>query len=346
MQRNDSNKTKPLDIRRGKLKIDPNDKIIRGKVGFVASLRQDINHVLTITPKKPIIEYAGIKDHFPTLLKKSKMSPILSLFNKNKKDTGNMASTIRFQSESNANDKDIISTKSIDLKENQLVLVQPICTPDTHVTLTSTNDDDFDPHYLKIYTYETKGDKQEDMPESGYAIKITGDGIVPANLVKLSEDNFVPFTGDIFPHLPQINDIAQGTFGDCFLLSTIIAMLNANVKINEDVTYAGADYFVGIMRQVSDTHTIVRLFPENTSQPVNIKVENSIYVNEKLCTAVHHKAIWPHLIEKAYTALGIMHDEKNQGKVIYVNTSFRSVYGEGGMPDVAMKILTGKDVLT
>lgn len=185
------------------------------------------------------------------------------------------------------------------------------------------------PGVLEVVTFDRVIDKDDDMPETGDGIKITLKGYVLKNQVVLQErENFKPVSGDIFPNADLITDIYQNSFGDCFLLASILSILSQP---------GGKDYIKGMMRQDGD-YTIVRLFHPETNEPCYIRVKNSDY-HRNGRSAVLHQAPWVHILEKAYTAFAF----KKHNQTSYVSfPAFREMFGNGGSPEFALKILTGR----
>jgi hypothetical protein len=169
-------------------------------------------------------------------------------------------------------------------------------------------------------------------PESTRSLKVDQDGYVYAEDLELGNEKFVPFKTDeaLFKILPTPHDIRQSWMGDCFLLSSIAAILN---------TPDGSDYIMSIMKQCDDGTTIVRLFDPRSGQPVYVRVNNSYhYKNGK--STVNHTQPWVHILEKAYAGLAFR--EINTGEHTIEFPSFELMYGEGGRTDLSLKILTGK----
>lgn len=190
----------------------------------------------------------------------------------------------------------------------------------------------------EVITFEVKGKKSDDMPESGRAITVTNKGYVLKSHLELDAslaETFKKVSGDIFPHPNLINDVRQSIFGDCFLLSSILSILYQP---------GGEDFIKGMMVQQND-HTIVRLYDPRTREPVYYKISNTYHYERGKCT-VKHDAPWVHILEKAYTA----HAQKKnmtgkaESEFYCANPSFRDMFGEGGKPAVAMTILTGEEV--
>lgn len=187
------------------------------------------------------------------------------------------------------------------------------------------------PGILEVATFSAKDKKDADMPESGDAIEIQQKGYVLASQVRPAKKEkleFKPFEGSVFVNEDLISDVKQNNLGDCFLLSSALAILHRK---------HGDEYIKSMMIADGD-YTIVRLFHPETLQPCYIRVQNSYYHHNGK-NKVLHEAPWVHILEKAYTAFAF----KSVGDAFKVTyPALREMYGNGGDPDVAMTILTGE----
>ena len=118
--------------------------------------------------------------------------------------------------------------------------------------------------------------------------------------------------------------MSQCRIPDCFLLAAIQAVIN-----HPD----GKSFIRGMMRQNEDGTTIVRLFDPITLQPEYISVENSVIV-DGFGELNLHRALWVHILEKAFAARGKRND-------IQIDSSISSVYSNGGQTKLALQSLTG-----
>lgn len=136
----------------------------------------------------------------------------------------------------------------------------------------------------------------------------------------------------LFRKQPSIKDVKQGLIPDCFLLACIQSILN-----HKD----GANFIQGMMRDNQDSTVTVRLFDPETSQPVFISVPKAI-LGQRWGTLGEHKALWVHMLENAYAALGKRLEHVN-GKDTVISSPAGSsiVYNDGGYSAFAMSILTG-----
>lgn len=185
---------------------------------------------------------------------------------------------------------------------------------DIFEVVTFTKDQNFDPA----------------MPESGRGIEIAHLGyVMSAALSPDKKEHFKKMRGStIFPNQELFKDINQSIFGDCFLLSSLLGILQQE---------GGADFIRSMLRQEGDT-TVVRFFHPVTSQEVYIRVDNTEY-HENNKNTIRHRAPWVHILEKAYTAFAFKMNEYE--KVTQTFPAFREIFGKGGKPEVALKILTG-----
>ncbi|HTM63365.1 MAG TPA: hypothetical protein VL360_02545 [Gammaproteobacteria bacterium] len=187
------------------------------------------------------------------------------------------------------------------------------------------------PDILEVAVFNAKNNKEDDMPETGDAIEITQKGYVLKSQLKPAKHEkikFKNFDGVLFPNKDLAEDVKQNNLGDCFLLSSALAILH-----RED----GSDYIKSLMIPDGD-YTIVKLFNPDTLKPCYIRVKNSYYHHDGK-NKVLHDAPWVHILEKAYTAFAF----KPVGDS-YKTTfpAFREMYGDGGSTAVAMTILTGE----
>lgn len=188
----------------------------------------------------------------------------------------------------------------------------------------------------EVTTFKHKGKKVDDMPESGSAVEILNKGYVLKKHIKLDEqitETFQRVRGDIFPNDDLTQDVKQSIFGDCFLLSSVLAILEKP---------GGVAVIKGMMKQ-DGNHTIVRLYDPNTLEPVYYRIENTRHYQNDRCT-VKHLAPWVHILEKAFTAHALKKNDKGNSsqEFYYSNPSFRDMFGDGGKPATAMTILTGE----
>lgn len=186
------------------------------------------------------------------------------------------------------------------------------------------------PGVLEVVVFEKSEEGREDMPETGDGIKITSKGYVLekdlTSAVKTAK--FKTVREPVFQNKDLKEDIKQNSFGNCFLLASVLAILSKQ---------GGDEYIRSMMIQDGD-YTIVRLYDPNTLQPLYVRVKNSVYV-EGGKIVVNHKAMWVHILEKAYTAAGF---KKDKDQFVVSFPAFREMYGNGGNPVTAFTILTGQ----
>ncbi len=183
------------------------------------------------------------------------------------------------------------------------------------------------PFYMKVSTFCRISKKIEGMSETGREIQHRQTGYIDAQSGSLEPIDKKEWTQDpLFQRLPCINDIQQSTYGDCFLLASLISLLNHE---------QGQNFILNMMKQDPETgRVVVRLFHPVTREPHFLELY-SMYYNQH---EIRHKALWVHIIEAAYASFGF----SSKGKEINKNDgSFGAQYGNGGSPALAMKILTG-----
>lgn len=176
------------------------------------------------------------------------------------------------------------------------------------------------PNVKEVVVFTPTGEKRDNMPESGKGIDIQMRGyVLKSDLEDHTQKNECftpPSTDPIFPNSNLKDDIHQTIFGDCFLLSSVLTILNQ----------PGGEAYIREMMYQEGTTVVVRLFDPNTKKPVLIRVQNSIH-QENNETTVAHRAPWVHILEKAYAVLAL----KEEGNVIsekkysYSDLSFRAI---------------------
>ena len=208
---------------------------------------------------------------------------------------------------------------TVRLRAGQKVIIQPV---DSH-------DESEEQEYIITTFSEKKEASRGDMPEShrdveagiSHSVKLSG-----RRYLKFDDEQFKRSNQPLFPSdgSPSIKEIAQGQIPDCFLLAAIQSILTHP---------NGQEVIKGMMRQHEDGSTTVRLYDPDTQKPIYVRVNNSIIVSN-LSELSSHKALWVHILEKAYASLGKKSDKE-------VDKSVRSVYSEGGLIAFALTSLTG-----
>lgn len=128
------------------------------------------------------------------------------------------------------------------------------------------------------------------------------------------------------PDSPCLEDICQKLVPDCFLLAALQSILN----------YSGGKEFIkGMMTDNGDGTINVRLFDPETLAPCFVTVSKAALAEEET-PLNRHKALWVHILETAYVALGRKTDSQ-------VGSSAAAVFTNGGNPEFALKILIGKE---
>jgi hypothetical protein len=177
---------------------------------------------------------------------------------------------------------------------------------------------------------KNKSKAKSDLPESQREVATEPSHRVtiknPEMILNFNCEHFRRVEDDLFPNKnsPSFDEIIQSRIPDCFLLAVIQSII---------ALPGGKSFIRGLMRQNEDGSTTVRLFDPVTLLPEYIRVENSIIIDEG-GELNRHKALWIHIIEKAYAARG-----KRSGK--QVDASFSSVFSEGGELNIAFRSLLG-----
>ena len=192
---------------------------------------------------------------------------------------------------------------------------------------------------LAVATFRTDRNVVPGMPESGLGIEIISKGYIRKDDAQKmqSTELFRRDKSDLFPNNDLVADVKQGIFGDCFLLSSILAILKSKPE------GSGEEFIRGMMRQ-EGKYTVVRLFDPNTKEPVYVRVENSVHYENGRRT-VNHAALWVHILEKAYTYQARKKRQGSSTSILpyeYAHASFRDMFGKGGDAELALTILTGQ----
>jgi hypothetical protein len=181
---------------------------------------------------------------------------------------------------------------------------------------------------FKLTTYEADTTNKSDLPESQRNIKAGSSFEIVIDEPQktfIYEEHYQISNEPLFPeNSPSLADVSQNQIPNCFLLSIIQAILNQP---------NGADFIRGMMTANEDGTTTVRLFDPKTAEPTYINVPTAILVDKK-GPINQHKALWVHVLESAYAAMGI-------GTFGNVDASASSVFSGGGMTSTATAILTG-----
>ncbi len=145
-----------------------------------------------------------------------------------------------------------------------------------------------------------------------------------------SDEHYAFVRKELFPRKesPSIEEVKQMYVPDCSLLAVIQAILTHP---------HGASFIRGMMYQDERGLVTVRLFDPKTSEPVYVKVMPAILmgvVEEKAVSLSGHGALWAHVLESAFAALG----NKDYGQEVDQSVSSVCAFI---IHDVAFKTLTG-----
>lgn len=215
--------------------------------------------------------------------------------------------------------KSIVTEDGTTLAAGSAVIIQPL----------NRNSNETPTFIITPYQQNEDGVRSDQMEsrrniisEKGFTIKLEK----PEQFLKFSEEHFRRSHDILFPKSdsPSLEEINQIRIPDCFLLAAIQSIIN-----HPD----GKSFIRGMMRQNDDGTTTVRLFDPVTLKPEYIRVENSIMV-DSYGEINQHRALWVHILEKAYAARG----KKNTDSV---DSSISSVYSGGGHTSLALQSLTG-----
>ena len=143
----------------------------------------------------------------------------------------------------------------------------------------------------------------------------------------------------LFPHEPSLNDIAQGSVGDCYFLAALSSVISSD-----------PDAIKNCMKDEGDT-VVVRLYHPVGSgdtyhlEPRYYRVDKTVPVDEDGRDLYATGSLWVQMMEKAYTASGI--NVKNEVKKTeeYQNRDKRILQYdeiETGQAEDAVSYITGK----
>jgi hypothetical protein len=116
----------------------------------------------------------------------------------------------------------------------------------------------------------------------------------------------------LFPHEPSINDIRQGSLGDCYLLAALASLVNVNPQLIKDC-----------MRDNGDGTVTARFYKQNKSAaagaaqaPVTethyVRVPKTVPQGDKFAKG----SLWVQMIEKAYAASGLKREDTDRDRIL------------------------------
>lgn len=184
---------------------------------------------------------------------------------------------------------------------------------------------------FKLTVYERAASKHEDLPEdqrnivtkASYEVELSK----PLRFLDYTEEQYQRSHDDLFQEgSPCIDDINQYRVPNCFFLAALSKIVHHP---------KGPAYIRSMMRQNDDGTTTVRLFNPKTLEPIYVRLENS-YIVDQSGSLNTHKALWVHVLEKAYASIPELLDKND--------ASMSSVYSNGGFERTALAVLTGLGV--
>lgn len=197
------------------------------------------------------------------------------------------------------------------------ILVQPL-----------NRDQPQEPQRFKITVYGDikpdnklpEGQRNIELGESHeVTLKNPGQSFELAEYFRMSDEALFPPPGS-----PCLEDIKQGALPDCFLLASVQSILN-----HPD----GKTFIRGMMTENEDHSVTVRLFNPKTLEPEYVRVPAG-KLSDKQGSLSKHEALWVHVLESAYAAMGLKTEKE-------VDSSASSVFNRGDEIKFALTMLTG-----
>jgi hypothetical protein len=142
----------------------------------------------------------------------------------------------------------------------------------------------------------------------------------------------------LFPHEPCIQDVGQGTVGDCYFLAALAAVVEADPSLIKKM-----------MRDDGNGHVYVRFYDED-KKPFYVKVKKSVPENAVADSKYAHGAFWVQMLEKAFVVSGLhgkglLYFDRRKDKIRFdKNTEEgKRSYDDisGGNADEAFRLLLG-----
>lgn len=123
----------------------------------------------------------------------------------------------------------------------------------------------------------------------------------------------------LFEHPPCVDDINQDTLGDCYLLATLISLINSPKY--------GPEFIMNMMHDNGDGTVTVRMhkFDVDLSSVDDIKNIRAVYCRVKKGVARNSSsALWVQTIENAYARLGCNRNSIKQYEYPYNQRKYRN----------------------
>ncbi len=163
---------------------------------------------------------------------------------------------------------------------------------DTHLLLNESNSNDF--HDYSGNLVIENGIDIVNVDDNDIKIKI-GEELDTLVFKDVLED------ADLFSHEPSIYDIRQGDIGDCWILSSLISICNADSSIIKNS-----------MKDLGNGYVIVKLYKKdlNGCTPCYYKIKKSIPAEKPY---VSNSSLWVQLLEKAiFMHISILDSSKGE----------------------------------
>lgn len=204
-------------------------------------------------------------------------------------------------------------------------------------------------------TIEDNIQRDDSMPETGYGAKVGAYGFI--DVKKVERDNLhvdyfrtIPLDAHLFSRDTDLkSEVNQKYISNCYFLAAVLAVLQQDPE---------GGLIKRIMRKEGQ-YTYVRLYSPESFREITYRLENSIYYRHDTTPAnavmkritnkdtasidrmSDHKGMWMHLLEKAFVVSARAQSGLNENRYEFAFPAYRTMYGNGGVPELALSILTG-----